>query len=240
MKFDFFVIYDNWTLFAHGAWLTVVIAAAAVLSGFVISVPIALMALSHRRVLRWIATAYVEWFRNIPFIVVLYLFFYGLPFLNVRMPESIVGTIALAFFASSYFSEIIRGAILAVPNGQMEAARAIGMSYFQGLWEIVAPQTLRLLLPPSTNTSISMIKETSVLSVITVGEVTYQGLVVQGNTFAPFEVFLTTAAIYWAITAAFARIMHRVETASGNAQGAGQARVSLADKYLMIGVRRLA
>ena len=240
MTFDFSVIFDNWTLFAHGAWLTIIIAAAAVLAGFLISVPIALMALSHRRTLRWIATAYVEWFRNIPFIVVLYLFFYGLPFFNVRLPEAVVGTIALAFFASSYFAEIIRGAILAVPKGQMEAARAIGMSYFQGLWEIVAPQTVRLLLPPSTNTSISMVKETSVLSTITVAELTYQGLVVQGETFAPFEVFLTTAAIYWAVTAVFAYFMHRSEKAFGAAQGAHQARTSLADKYLLIGVRRPA
>ncbi len=79
-----------------------------------------------------------------------------------------VGGIALAFYASTYFSEVIRGAVLAVPKGQLEAARAVGMSYFMGMREVVAPQTLRLLLPPSTNTAISMIKETSVLSTITV------------------------------------------------------------------------
>lgn len=240
MGFDLDVILGNWTLFARGTWLTIIIALAAVAAGFLISIPIALMALSHRRTLRWIATAYVEWFRNIPFIVVLYLFFYGLPLFNLRLPEAIVGTIALAFFASSYFAEIIRGAILAVPKGQMEAARAIGMSYFQGLWEIVAPQTVRLLLPPSTNTSISMVKETSVLSTITVAELTYQGLVVQGETFAPFEVFLTTAAIYWVTTAIFAHFTRRAEKAFGAAQGAHQARTSLADKYLMIGARRPA
>jgi polar amino acid transport system permease protein/putative glutamine transport system permease protein len=240
MTFDFSVIFDNWALFARGTWLTIVIAVAAIAAGFLISIPVALMALSHRRPLRWVATAYVEWFRNIPFIVVLYLFFYGLPFFGVRLPEAIVGAIALAFFASSYFAEIIRGAILAVPKGQMEAARAIGMSYFQGLREIVAPQTVRLLLPPSTNTSISMVKETSVLSTITVAELTYQGLVVQGETFAPFEVFLTTAAVYWVVTAVFAYFMHRTEKAFGAAQGEHQARTSLADKYLLIGARRPA
>lgn len=92
------------------------------------------------------------------------------------------------------------------------------MSYFQGLYEIVAPQTVRLLLPPSTNTSISMVKETSVLSTITVAELTYQGLVIQGETFAPFEIFLTTAAIYWMITAIFAYLMHRTEKPSAPAR----------------------
>lgn len=240
MTFDFSVVSDNWRLFASGVWLTIVIAIVAVVVGFLISIPVALMALSHRPWLRAISTVYVEWFRNIPFIVVLYLFFYSLPFFNIRLAESAVGTIALGFFASSYFSEIIRGAILAVPGGQMEAARAIGMSYFQALWEIVAPQTLRVLLPPSTNTSISIVKETSVLSTITVAEITYQGLVVQGNTFAPFEVFVTTAVIYWVITAAFAHVMHRIERAAGVAQGAHLARTSLADKYLQIGARRSA
>lgn len=187
MNFDFSVIFDNWTLFARGTWLTIVIAIVAIATGFLISIPI-----------------------------------------------------ALAFFASSYFAEIIRGAILAVPKGQMEAARAIGMSYFQGLYEIVAPQTVRLLLPPSTNTSISMVKETSVLSTITVAELTYQGLVIQGETFAPFEIFLTTAAIYWMITAIFAYLMHRTEKAFGASQGAHHARSSQADKYLLIGERRPA
>lgn len=240
MSFDVSVILQNWRAFADGAVLTLLIALASIISGFLIAVPVALMALSHRAPLRWLSGAFVEWFRNIPFIVVLYLFFYGFPLAGIHLPEAVVGAIALAFFASSYFSEIIRGAVLAVPPGQMEAARAIGMSYFQGLWEIVAPQTLKLLLPPSTNTSISMVKETSVLSTITVGELTYQGLVVQGATFAPFEVFLATAAAYWVITAGIAFTMHKIERASGAAQGSHHARPSLADRYLLIGQRRPA
>lgn len=239
MALDYTVITDNWRLFASGAMMTLIIALISVAAGFLISIPVALMSLSHRRWLRWIAGAYVEWFRNIPFIVVLYIFFYGLPFAGLRLPEAVVGTLALAFYSSTYFSEVIRGAVLAVPKGQMEAARAIGMSYFMGMREIVAPQTLRLLLPPSTNTAISMIKETSILSTITVAEITYQGLVVQGQTFAPFEVFMMTAVLYWLITSVFARVMHGVERAAGAAQGGNQQRHSLADRYLQIGMRRV-
>jgi polar amino acid transport system permease protein/putative glutamine transport system permease protein len=237
MHLDFSVILDHWRLFAYGAASTILIAVAAVAAGFLIAIPLALMSLSHRRTLRALANAYVECFRNVPFIIVLYLFFYGLPMIGLRLTQSLVGTAALSFFAGSYFTEIISGAVLAVPKGQMEAARAIGMSYFQGLWEIVAPQTLRLLLPPLTNTAISMVKETSILSTITVAELTYQGLVVQGNTFAPFEVFLTTAAIYWLVTASLAHGMRRVETASHAAQGGSQTRASVANKYLMIETR---
>ncbi|AYG62099.1 hypothetical protein CCGE525_24915 (plasmid) [Rhizobium jaguaris] len=81
-----------------------------------------------------------------------------------------------------------------------------------------------------------MIKETSVLSVVTVGEITYQGLVVQRNTFAPFEVFISTALLYWAITAAFAKIMRTVEKRTASGQGASRGRMSLADKFLKIEV----
>lgn len=240
MTFDPTIITDNATLFFRGALTTMLIGACSILAGFMLSIPMALMALSHRLFLRTIASAYVEWFRNIPFIVVLYLFFYGLPFFGARLPEYLVGIIALACFSGTYFTEIIRGSVLAVPQGQIESARAVGMSYFRGLWEVVAPQTLRFLIPPSTNTSISMIKETSILSTITITELTYEGLVVQGQTFAPFEVFFTTAAIYWMITAAFAALMRRLEQVFSDTQGGQQTRTGVADRYLRLDARRVS
>lgn len=236
MKMDFSPILDNWHLFAQGAAVTILIAVVSLVVAFGLAVPIALMALSRRFYLRALAATYLEFFRNLPFIIILYIFFYGLPSLGIRLSEAVVGIAALSFFASSYLSEVVRGAILAVPPGQMEAARAVGMSHLRGMVDIVAPQTLRFLLPPGTSTSISTIKETSVLSVVTVGEITYQGLVVQGNTFAPFEVFITTALIYWGITAAFARIMKAVERATNASQGGSRGRTSLADQFLKIEV----
>ena len=236
MAFDVTVITGNWALFARGAIVTLLVAATSLVVAFALAVPLALMALSGRRLLRWSATVYLECFRNLPFIVVLYIFFYGLPMLQLRLPEIAIGIIALSCFASSYLSEIVRGAILSVPAGQMEAARAIGMSYARGMWEIVAPQTLKFLIPPCTNTAISMLKETSVLSAITVGEITYQGLIVQGRTFAPFEVFLTTASLYWLMTSAFAALMGRTERSNSTTRSAVQSRGSLADQFLQIEV----
>lgn len=234
MTLDFMPILENWQLFAYGAIVTITVAGISLFFAFCLAVPIALMALSKKILLKSIAAIYLEFFRNLPFIVILYIFFYGLPNAGIRLSEAAVGIAALSFFASSYLSEVVRGAILSVPPGQLEAARAVGMSYFQGMKEIVAPQTLRFLLPPSTSTSISAIKETSVLSVVTVGEITYQGLIVQGNTFAPFEVFITTAAIYWVITATFAKLMKCVEHSTTATQGGGRGRVSLADRFLKI------
>lgn len=236
MRFDPTVITNNWTLFAQGIGVSLLVAATALVFAFLIAVPLALMGLSRHLSLRLIAAVYLECFRNLPFIVVVYIFFYGLPLLDIRLPEIAIGTFALCCFASSYLSEIVRAAILSVPPGQMDAARAVGMSYFRGMWEIVAPQTLRVLLPPTTSTSISMLKETSILSVVTVPELTYKGLIVQGNTFAPFEVFFATAVIYWFVTAWFARGMRHIERISDKQRKASLRRESLADQYIKIDV----
>lgn len=211
MHFDISVITNNWQLFLAGAALTVAISAMACLVGFLVAIPLALCRLNSSRILSAAATSFVETFRNIPFIVVVFLFFYGFPALDVAISSTLTGVIALSVFASAYYCEIIRAAILSVPAGQLMAARAVGMSYMQGLREVVVPQMPGNLIPSATNTTITFIKETSVLSAIAVAELTYQGLIVQGNTFAAFEVFAATALIYWAITGLFGHLMGRLE-----------------------------
>ena len=113
------------------------------------------------------------------------------------------GTVALSLFAGAYYTEIIRACVLSLPRGQWESARAIGMSPFAAARHIVVPQVLTPMVPPVVNCTMTMIKESSVLSSITVAELTFQGLVVQGNTFAPFEVFIAVAIFYWLITGLF-------------------------------------
>lgn len=235
MALDYTVITDNLGLFGKGALATVAISSIAIAGGLVLSFPVALMKLSPRRSLRWPAAIYIEFFRNIPFIVLLSLFFYGLPALGVRLQPITTGVIVLALFGSAYFAEIVRGAILSVHRGQMESARAIGMSYLRALWDIVFPQMLRFFMPAATNTSISLVKESAVLATLSVAELTYQGLIVQGQTYAPFEVFIATALIYWALTAVLAALFRRGERRLGgsNAKKAS-ARYHLAARYLSL------
>ncbi len=137
-------------------------------------------------------------------------------------------------FVSAYYSEIVRAAILALPRGQFESARAIGMSPAQAMWNVVAPQILRTLIPPSTNMTLTMMKESAVLSSITVPELTYQSLVVQGNTFAPFEVFAAVTLIYWLISAVIAEASRRLEKRVGLAHTESVARNPIADRYLSL------
>ena len=134
-----------------------------------------------------------------------------MPFYGLRLSAEYVGILALAAFGSAYFAEIIRAGIDAVPKGQLESARAIGMTDWQAMKSIILPQTISIILPPLTNQTLTLIKESAVLSTITVHELTMTGLMVQGETFRPFEVFIMVALLYWALNETIATIMRKLE-----------------------------
>ncbi|GGE53582.1 hypothetical protein GCM10007276_33270 [Agaricicola taiwanensis] len=231
------VIIDHWPYFAAGIWMTIQVSLAAIVLGFMIAFAVALLRTSRFRLLRGVASAYVEMLRNVPFIILLFIFFYGLPFSGIRLPEQVAGTIALSFFASAYYAEIIRGAMASVPRGQVEAARAMGFTYGQILRDIIVPQMWKFALPPMAGITTMTVKESSILSTITVAELTYQGIIVQGMTFAPFEVFFAIAALYWIFTAVLVRLFRIAECRVGSAELAAAARSPVASKYLTLEAR---
>ncbi|KJC61729.1 ABC transporter permease [Bradyrhizobium sp. LTSPM299] len=238
MHFDPTVLADYWPLLLQGAWLTIQVSVAAMAIGYAAGIVVALIALMPGWPLRLVTAFYVETLRNIPFIILLVVVYYGLPFAGIRLPATLVGTVALALFASAYYAEIVRAAILALPRGQFESARAIGMSPASAMWHVLAPQILRALVPPSTNMTLTMMKESAVLSSITVPELTYQSLVVQGNTFAPFEVFAAVASIYWLIASVIAEASRRLERRVGTAQAESVSHNPIAERYLSLVARR--
>jgi len=234
MSFDIAILQDYWPLFLQGAWLTVRITLVAFLIAYAAGILVALAALAPSRLLRSAAGVYVGVLRAIPFIIILFLVHYGLPFAGVRLPAYITGTLALALFASAYYAEIVRGAIANLPRGQFESARVIGMSPAEAMRHVVFPQIARGLVPPSVNMTLTMIKESSVLSSITVAELTYQSLVVQGNTFAPFEAFAAVTLIYWAITLLVSRGAALLEGRLGVAERQDVERSALAASFLSL------
>jgi polar amino acid transport system permease protein len=234
MSFDLGILVEYWPLLVEGAWLTIRITFVAFVLGYVIGIVVALAALVPSRLVRGTVAAYVGVLRSIPFIIILFLVYYGLPFAGVRFPAYVTGTFALALFASAYYAEIIRGAIQALPRGQFESARVVGMSPLQAMRHVIFPQILRGLVPPSVNLTLTMIKESSVLSSITVAELTYQSLVVQGNTFAPFEAFAAVTLIYWAITVVVARAAAILEARTGTAERQDVERSALAASFLSL------
>ena len=204
--------------------MTIKIVVVAIILGMPFGLVLALGRRSRLAIFRLLATSFIEVFRNTPFIIQVFMFFYVLPFYGLHLQAEYVGVVALAAFGSAYFAEVIRSGIEAVPKGQLESARATGMSDGQAMRYVVLPQTLPIILPAMTNQTLSLVKESAILSTITVGELTMAAITVQGETFRPFEAFIMVALLYWALNETIAIIMRRVERQvskrSGNSSAA--------------------
>jgi His/Glu/Gln/Arg/opine family amino acid ABC transporter permease subunit len=211
MSFDFTVLTANWSYFARGLAETAMICAVALPVGFVAGLGIAQLRLRGRK-LNCIVRACVEVIRNVPFLIQVFLLFFALPFLGIRLEAATAGVIALAAYAAAYFSQIVRGALATIPAGQSEAAHALGLTSSQTFWRVLLPQLSGYILPAGGNLAIALVKESAVLSVITVRELTYMSQDVVGRTFAPVEVFTLLAVLYWALTAALSGVTARLES----------------------------
>ena len=213
-----------------GFLMTIKIVISAIILGIPFGLVLALVQRSRLKLVRVLSASFIEIFRNTPFIIKVFMFFYVLPFYGFHLPAAYVGIVALAAFGSAYFAEVIRGGINAVAKGQLESARATGMSDWQAMRYVVLPQTLPIILPAMTNQTLSLVKESAVLSTITVGELTMAAVKVQGETFRPFEAFIMIAMMYWALNETIAIFMRRVERKVSNRSNSGLAsRTALAD-----------
>ena len=213
-----------------GFLMTIKIVISAIILGIPFGLVLALGQRSRLKLVRVLSASFIEIFRNTPFIIQVFMFFYVLPFYGFHLPAAYVGIVALAAFGSAYFAEVIRGGINAVAKGQLESARATGMSDWQAMRYVVFPQTLPIILPAMTNQTLSLVKESAVLSTITVGELTMAAVKVQGETFRPFEAFIMIAMMYWALNETIAIFMRRVERKVSNRSNSGLAsRTALAD-----------
>ena len=214
MNFDFQLLIESWPLFAKGLAVTIMISTISISAGFCIGVAVALMRLTDSRILRLVTVTYIEIIRDTPFLIQVYLVFFVLPALGLRLDPLSAGILCLTIYGSAYFAENVRGAILAIPKGQSEAARSLGLSYWRIQRSVIFPQMLGYLIPTTTNLTLSLIKDTAILSVITVPELTYMAQVMIGEAFAPVEGFTVIALLYWGLNAIVAAVMKKWEVHS--------------------------
>lgn len=181
--------------------------AIAMLLGFAM----ALALRSRSRSLAWLARIYVEIMRGTPILVVLFLLYYGGPTIGLMLDAEPVGILGLSLYGAGYFAEIFRAGLQSIPVGQVEAARMLGISPRHIVARIQAPQMLRLVVPPSINQVIVLIKESAALSIITVPEITKVGAQIANETFAVVAPYLIVALLYWLVVEAVATVGFRVE-----------------------------
>lgn len=208
---DFSFLSEYYMFFINGAKFTLILAFFTVFLGVVGGAIFALMKISRNVILNMIASTYVEIIRGTPLLVQLYIIFYGLPYVGLELPDMIAGVLALSINSSAYVAEIIRGGINAIDKGQMEAARSLGMSYNRAMISIIIPQAVKNIIPVLGNEFIVIIKESSIVSVIGIHELSYNADTVRGNIFKPFEPLLVSAFMYFIMTFTLSKIMKRVE-----------------------------
>jgi cystine transport system permease protein len=161
--------------------------------------------------LRWPANVYVSLMRGTPLLVQMFVIYYGLPSVGIEFTPVTAGILALSLNAGAYLSESLRGAILSMPKGQWSASYSLGMGYAQTLRYVVMPQALRIAVPSMSNTLISLIKDTSLVSVITMTELMLSTKEVIATTFRPLPLYLAAAAIYWLLSLAFEQLQRLAE-----------------------------
>ncbi|HEV3177300.1 MAG TPA: amino acid ABC transporter permease [Stellaceae bacterium] len=200
MRLDWSVVWQNAPALAEGTLLTVVLTVVTMLIAVPAGIVLAMMRLSGLRLLSGASAAYVEFFRNLPLILVVYWAYYVMPVaVGVQLSGFVTGLVALCLNVSAYNSETFRAGIGSIRKGQTEAALALGMSRWQVMREIVLPQAARRVLPVLASTWVSLFKDTSLVSVIAVGELAYTAMRIRSQTFRVLEMLTAMAAIYWAL-----------------------------------------
>ena len=212
MTFDYLAIWDHRDILIDGTLKTLLISAIAIPAGVCIGIFVCLLRISNRRLLRWPAIAYIEIMRNIPLLILLFMVFYALPFYGIRLSGLTTGFICLSVYGGAYFAEVFLGGVEAVPKGQFDAAKALGLKYGFYMRRVIFPQLYSYVFPPATNIALTLIKESSLLSMITVAELTYAAHDINGRTFTPVETFATIAIIYWGISIVFLNLTSRLQS----------------------------
>jgi putative glutamine transport system permease protein len=170
------------------------------IGSFVIGAIIAVFRIAPMRPLNWIGTAYVEFIRNIPLLLVVYVFYLGLPSFGITLDGFVSGTLGLTVYTSSYIAEAIRAGIQSVPKGQMEAARASGLTYVQSMLYVVLPQAIKIVIPPIFNQFLNLVKNSSILGVVAGLDLMYFGDKVESETFATFDTYILVGLFYLVLT----------------------------------------
>jgi polar amino acid transport system permease protein len=198
MNLDWNVVWTNRQLLLEGVGLTIGLTVATMLLAVPGGILLALMRLSSNRLLSNASLWFVEFFRNLPLILVIYWAFYVMPIaFDVQFSALTTALVALVLNVSAYNAETFRAGINSIRKGQMEAALAMGMSRRQAMFKVVIPQAARRILPVIASTWISLFKDTSLVSVIAVGELAYTSMQIRAQTFRVLEMLTAMAVLYW-------------------------------------------
>ena len=213
MALQFDIVQSAMADLLSGAGVTLRITVGAFAIALLVGVPLG-VGRSRSALVRRLSAVYVEAFRGTPLLIQLFFLYYGLPSVGVVLSADVAAYLGLGLHGGAYLCEIVRGSLNGVPRGQEEAALALGMSPRQTVCHVLLPQALRTALPPLVNAYAGMLKESSLVSVLAITELTRVGQLVYTRTFRPFEIYLAVGVLYfcmtWMATAAARRLEARL------------------------------
>lgn len=212
-QWNFAFLVDFRGLLLSGVLYTIGYTVLCILLGLLVGLVAGIGQLSKAKLISAPLKSYVEIFRCTPVLIQIIWFYYALPdLLGVEMSASTAAVLALSLYGGAFYSEIIRGGIISIDPGQAEAARALGMTKFQIMHRVVLPQALRRMTPPLLNQSIMQLKNTSLVSVLALPDLVYQGQAIVHETYRPLETYTLIAIIYLAILLPTTSLVKRLET----------------------------
>lgn len=192
---DFSILMNNMDLYLEGFKYTIIASLIALVASFVLGTIIAVMRIAPLKIVNVIGTVYVEFIRNIPLVVIVFFIF-----IVAGISGTAAGVMGLTIYTAAFIAEAIRAGIMAVPKGQLEAARSSGLTYGQAMRFIVLPQAIKIVIPPLGNQFINLVKNSSVLGIVAGFDLMYQADLVSSQTYVVFDVYIFVALFYLVLT----------------------------------------
>jgi len=218
MSMDWGLVLQSLPVLLEGAKLTIFYTAFSVFFGMILGLIFALGKMAHNKLIKAVAIAYIEFFRGTPLLVQIFVIYFGIPQVLGFYPENytvIAGIVALSLNSGAYTAEIFRSGIQSIDYGQMEAARSLGMSHAQAMRYIILPQAIKVVIPPLGNEFIAMLKDSSLLAVITVEELLMSAKIIVGRTLQPMPLYITVAMMYLVMTLVLSLLVNYTEKRLG-------------------------
>lgn len=205
-------IFNNYSvILLEGFKYTLYSSLIALVISLIVGVLLAIFQISTNKLLKGLANAYVEFFRNIPLLIIVMFFYVVVPLYWFQIDGFTAGTIGLTIYTSAFIAETVRAGILSVPKGQMEAGLSTGFTYSQTLRYIVLPQAIKIVIPPLGNQFINLVKNSSVLAMVAGLDLMYQGDLIASETFNTFDTYILIGGLYLIITLPLTYLMAYIE-----------------------------
>lgn len=210
--FNVEVLLRTYPLMVKGLWITIKLGVVSIIAGLALGLVLALIRLYAAPPVQLLARIYIDVFRSLPLLVLLIIVYYALPFVGISMSSFWSAMVALTLVSGAYTAEIFRAGIQAIPKGQFEASQALGLGYRHMMVDVILPQAVKIVIPPLTNNSINVVKDTALASVVAMPDLLKQATQAQALAANPSPLILAAAiyvAILWPLVAAVSRMERR-------------------------------